>query len=664
MYKIFLFFIAFYFCCLDSNAIIVNNGANIVITNSATVNSTGDIENDSSNSKDGEIALFGKLFIGGDWINSASNQAFTIDSTGSVTFNGINQSITGSTTFPNLIKNVTTSATLFFGAGSVNIITVTGGIDLQGISGANLSLRSSTPGTQWQFDPQGLRVFDYIDVKDSNNSNSTIIDVSTKQVINSGNNTNWKFGLVVTFIAQANGSISGVVKQVVPYRGNCSSVTASPDVGYSFKNWSGGRRSTLNPFIVTNVTKDMTINANFEINQYTVRFISSGNGYISGSATQIIPHGGDCSAITIVAKNHYHFKNWSGDYVGGDNPLTILNVTSNMDIFANFTIDQFTITFTEGAGGTISGDLVQIIDYNGSTEEVTAVPNAGFSFITWENDYNGFDNPLIISNVASDMTVNSKFKTTATIFRMVSGSRFNVDQNEISGLTRFTRRPRVYGAYFDPFLRTTRVRKGNAYTLSRPTRTLPLTNIDIVWNKRLYLYKRLNFWRSYAQGETCKEFLANNPIDDLLVRLYVKTTETKIRYNNYIRSFFLTSPTITALRDQDDLNNITKATLNEVFIIKGTFFSRNRLGIAPRIWLEYVNSRNRTQRLYLKVIRPYKFSNAYNKVGKSCMNVDSGVSELMVQMPRAWRRDWDHAVNHNIVIDNAIGLTTVDFQTY
>ena len=50
----------------------------------------------------------------------------------------------------------------------------------------------------------------------------------------------------------------------------------------------------------------------------------------------------------------YHFVNWS-DGVSTANPRTDTNVTANVTVTANFAINTYTLTYTAGANGTITG---------------------------------------------------------------------------------------------------------------------------------------------------------------------------------------------------------------------------------------------------------------------------------------------------------------------
>ena len=107
-------------------------------------------------------------------------------------FTGTDQTISGSTTFYAVTKNTTSTAlTLTFTSGTTQTINNTS--ILQGASGANLQLRSSSSGTQWSIDMQGTQTLGYIDVQDSNNTNATNVSCTTN-CADSGNNTKWTFG--------------------------------------------------------------------------------------------------------------------------------------------------------------------------------------------------------------------------------------------------------------------------------------------------------------------------------------------------------------------------------------------------------------------------------------------------------------------------------------
>ena len=289
----------------------------------------------------------------------------------------------------------------------------------------------------------------------------------------------------VTFTPGANGSITGSTSQTVEYGGDCTVVEAVADVNYHFTGWTGDYTGTDNPLTVTNVTSNMNITASFAINTYTVTFMAGINGSITGSTSQTVNHGENCTTVTAVEDTDYHFVGWSGDYNGVENPLTIDNVTSDMTITANFAlnantytiiattdtngtispsgsvsmdqgssqtftitpdtnyhvedvivdgtlvgavstytfsdvtsdhtisatfaIDTYTLSFTAGTNGNITGSTSQTVEHGGNCTAVTAVADANYHFTGWTGDYTGTANPLTVTNVTSNMDITANF---------------------------------------------------------------------------------------------------------------------------------------------------------------------------------------------------------------------------------------------------------------
>ena len=126
--------------------------------------------------------------------------------------------------------------------------------------------------------------------------------------------------------------------------GTTTAVTATPNTGYKFINWTGSNGSSLtsNPLTVSNVNGNVTYTANFQqITQYTVNFLAGINGTINGgsSTSQTVTGGNSTTAVTATANTGYQFVNWTG--TGGftastDNPLIVQNVTYDKTITANF----------------------------------------------------------------------------------------------------------------------------------------------------------------------------------------------------------------------------------------------------------------------------------------------------------------------------------------
>ncbi|MCM8538320.1 MAG: InlB B-repeat-containing protein [Lentisphaeraceae bacterium] len=136
-----------------------------------------------------------------------------------------------------------------------------------------------------------------------------------------------------------------------------------------------------------------------------VTFTAGVNGQVSGDLSQSIPNGGDTSAVTATANPGYHFTNWSNGST--ENPLTINNVTNYLDITANFSINQYDVTFNTDANGVISSNQSQLVSHNSNSLPVTATANTGYYFVEWDDG--NTDNPRVVPNVNTDLNFTASF---------------------------------------------------------------------------------------------------------------------------------------------------------------------------------------------------------------------------------------------------------------
>jgi len=207
----------------------------------------------------------------------------------------------------------------------------------------------------------------------------------------------------LTYNAGPNGSISGITPQTVPNGGSGSAVTAVPDAGYHFVSWSDGvltASRTDGP-----ITADLTVSASFAINEYTLTYNAGPNGSISGTTPQTVAHGGSGSAVTAVPDAGYHFVSWSDGVLTAsrtDGPIT-----ADLTVSASFAINEYTLTYNAGPNGSISGTTPQTVAHGGSGSAVTAVPDAGYHFVSWS------DGVLTASRtdgpITADLTVSASF---------------------------------------------------------------------------------------------------------------------------------------------------------------------------------------------------------------------------------------------------------------
>jgi hypothetical protein len=210
-------------------------------------------------------------------------------------------------------------------------------------------------------------------------------------------------GYTLAYTAGANGSISGITPQTVNHGSSGSAVTAVPATGYHFVNWSDGVLTAARTD--TNVTANKSVTANFAINTYTLTYAAGANGSLTGTTPQTVNYNSSVTAVTAVPATGYHFVNWSD--ASTSNPRTDANVTATKNVTANFAIDTFSVTYTAGANGSISGTTPQTVNYNASGTAVTAVPAANYHFVNWSDG--STTNPRTDTGVTADRSVTANF---------------------------------------------------------------------------------------------------------------------------------------------------------------------------------------------------------------------------------------------------------------
>ena len=191
----------------------------------------------------------------------------------------------------------------------------------------------------------------------------------------------------LTYDAGPGGTLSGDASQTVSHGGSGTAVTAVPNAGagYRFVGWSDGVLTATRTD--ADVTADLDVTATFALDQYTLTYDAGPGGTLSGDASQTVSHGGSGTAVTAVpnAGAGYRFVGWSDGVLTATR--TDADVTADLDVTATFALDQYTLTYDAGPGGTLSGDASQTVSHGGSGTAVTAVPNAGagYRFVGWSD---------------------------------------------------------------------------------------------------------------------------------------------------------------------------------------------------------------------------------------------------------------------------------------
>jgi uncharacterized repeat protein (TIGR02543 family) len=119
--------------------------------------------------------------------------------------------------------------------------------------------------------------------------------------------------------------------------GTVVTLTAVPDAGWQFDNWSGDLTGSTNPDTIT-MTSNKTVTANFSevpVQQYTLTTNTVGNGSVTLNPPGGVYNEGTVVTLTANPDTGWKFDNWTGDLTGSTNPDTI-TMDANKSVTANF----------------------------------------------------------------------------------------------------------------------------------------------------------------------------------------------------------------------------------------------------------------------------------------------------------------------------------------
>ena len=163
--------------------------------------------------------------------------------------------------------------------------------------------------------------------------------------------------------------------QIQNFSTNPSNVTLSGKITYNGANLSGVNVSCPGSSTTTPITTDSTGTYSFTV--------TIGNG----SAYTVTP---SSASYTFSPANKVYNGIVSGQ---------VQNFTA--------TSNTYTLTYTAGSNGSLSGTATQTVNSNASGSAVTAVPASGYHFVSWSDASTA--NPRTDSNVTANLAVSASF---------------------------------------------------------------------------------------------------------------------------------------------------------------------------------------------------------------------------------------------------------------
>ena len=176
--------------------------------------------------------------------------------------------------------------------------------------------------------------------------------------------------------------------------------------GYTFVGWADGTNNYAPGSTYTMGASNVTLTANYLINNYALSYTTDGNGSVTGANPQTVDYASNGSAVTATPLAGYTFNSWSDGVLTATR--TESNVVANVFATARFTAITYTVNYNAGPNGSITGTSPQTVQYAGTTSPVTATPATGYRFTGWsDGNINATRSDL---NITAGLTVTANFE--------------------------------------------------------------------------------------------------------------------------------------------------------------------------------------------------------------------------------------------------------------
>ena len=161
-----------------------------------------------------------------------------------------------------------------------------------------------------------------------------------------------------------------------------------PDEGYEFDGWV----FEYDPEAGITITEDFWFSGNCKVKKCTVQFIDWNDTELK---KETVEYGKSATAPADPVREGYTFIGWDKDYK---------NVTGDMTVKAQYTINQYTVIFQDWDHTELSK---QVVEYGNSAIAPDDPTREGYTFTGWDKAFDA---------VTEDMTVTAQYEVTTVYF--------------------------------------------------------------------------------------------------------------------------------------------------------------------------------------------------------------------------------------------------------
>ena len=177
----------------------------------------------------------------------------------------------------------------------------------------------------------------------------------------------------ITFDSDGGSSVDSITQAY----GSAVTAPADPNrTGYTFAGWNPSIPATM-------PAENLTLTAQWTANTYTVTFDGNGGGTPS-PVSKAVTFDSAYGTLATVSRTGYTFNGWHDAPTGGNLVMdtTMVSTASNHILYAQWTINSYTVTFDSQGGSPVAS---QSVNYGGLVTEPTNPTRTGYTFAGWNN---------------------------------------------------------------------------------------------------------------------------------------------------------------------------------------------------------------------------------------------------------------------------------------
>lgn len=231
--------------------------------------------------------------------------------------------------------------------------------------------------------------------------------------------------LEATFTADG----ESISTQTIDRGGKFTAPAAPSKENHTFAGWYNGDEKFDFDADTTNAPNVLNLVAKWDINQYTVQFVSDYGSF----ADQTIEHGGiiDTDELTIPKVDGYTFGGWYTDDTHTTEFDFTKPITSNTTVYAKWTANDYYVSFFTEHG---DAPASQNVKYNNPATDPGELTAEGYTFIGWYTDDTHTTKFDFSTPITGDTKVYAKWEKNApnTYTLNVSGAFVYVDGVDVT----------------------------------------------------------------------------------------------------------------------------------------------------------------------------------------------------------------------------------------